>query len=261
MRLIVTRPRAQAQGWVATLCAAGVDAAALPLIEIAPVQDAEPLHEAWRQMGQWQFVMFVSATAVERFFAAGPATMAWPQVVRVGATGPGTVRALRQAGVPEANIDAPSEDAPRWDSEALWQRLVGRPWAGRRVLVVRGQDGRDWLSEQWAAQGAQLDFIAAYRRLPPAWTPEEQVLWQELLDAPDQALWHFSASEGVRHLAARHAAWPRSSALAIHERVLAAASALGFATLRQIAPTPAAAAQAWREAQVAAGCSVQSKAP
>lgn len=46
LRLIVTRPREQALPWVQALRAAGIDAQALPLIDIAPPADAAPVRAA-----------------------------------------------------------------------------------------------------------------------------------------------------------------------------------------------------------------------
>jgi uroporphyrinogen-III synthase len=48
LRLIVTRPAAQAEPWVQALRALGFDAVALPLIGIEPLADPAPVHEAWR---------------------------------------------------------------------------------------------------------------------------------------------------------------------------------------------------------------------
>ena len=46
MRVLVTRPISEAAPWVAGLAAAGHDAVALPLIEISPAQDLQPLIKA-----------------------------------------------------------------------------------------------------------------------------------------------------------------------------------------------------------------------
>ena len=45
-------------------------------------------------------------------------------------TGPGSVAALLRAGVPLAAIDAPSEAAAQFDSEALWQVVQPQVRAG-----------------------------------------------------------------------------------------------------------------------------------
>ena len=67
MRLLVTRPLAQADALVAELRAGGVDAVALPLIDIAPAADPQPLRQAWHELPSLALVMFVSANAVQHF--------------------------------------------------------------------------------------------------------------------------------------------------------------------------------------------------
>jgi uroporphyrinogen-III synthase len=49
MRVIVTRPAAEAAEWVEGLRARGFDAAALPLIDIRAA-DAAPLRDAWSRI-------------------------------------------------------------------------------------------------------------------------------------------------------------------------------------------------------------------
>jgi uroporphyrinogen-III synthase len=67
MRVIVTRPQTEATAWVQALCAAGLDAVALPLIDIAPLP-LPPTSSAQSAMRMnYTAWMFVSPNAV-RFF-------------------------------------------------------------------------------------------------------------------------------------------------------------------------------------------------
>ena len=236
MRLIVTRPAAQAQGWVEGLRALGLDAQALPLIDIAALNDPAPVHAAWRAMAGLSLVVFVSANAVAQFFAARPDDAPWPGGLAAGSTGPGTTAALQSAGVDR--IEAPAADAPQYDSEALWSRLSSWPWAGRRVLVVRGEDGRDWLAEQLRASGAEVAFVAAYRRQRPRLDAPSSALLAAALAAPAQHLWVFSSSEALTHLQALapDADWSRASAVASHPRIAEAARRAGFGRVDRVAP-------------------------
>jgi uroporphyrinogen-III synthase len=234
---LVTRPAAQAAGWVERLHAAGLDAAALPLIEIDRIEDPAPLLAAWAALPDCAFVMFVSANAVAHFFAARPTHAAWPAATRAGSTGPGTTAALHAAGVPPASVDAPQ--GPRFDADALWaQRLQPRAWAGRQVLIVRGQSGRDWLAERLAAAGARVQAVAAYRRHPPRPDAAGRAQLAAALAQPRRTLWLFSSAEAVRNLGALApgADWSRARALATHPRIEDAARALGFGEVR---PAPA----------------------
>lgn len=245
MLVIVTRPAAQAADWVAALTAAGHTAAAVPLLAIAEAPDAAAVRAAWADLAADDLVMFVSPNAVASFFAAAPGA-AWPAGVLAGATGPGTSAALRRAGVPDALIVEPGPDGP-FDSEGLWAQLVPRrAWAGARVSVVRGEGGRDWFADTLRGQRATVRFIEAYRRVPPVLDAAAADALARALRAPDQACWLFSSSEALGHLAelAPQVDWHASRALATHPRIAAAARALGFGDVREIAPGLPAALQA-----------------
>ncbi|MDQ6629970.1 MAG: uroporphyrinogen-III synthase, partial [Pseudomonadota bacterium] len=73
LRLIVTRPAAQAAHAVADLASRGVDAVAVPLIQVLPIADTGPIAALWSALPTHRLVVFVSANAVLHFFAARPA--------------------------------------------------------------------------------------------------------------------------------------------------------------------------------------------
>lgn len=237
MRLLITRPAAQAAPWVEALRALGIDAVALPLIAIEPPDDVAPLRAAWQALPDCALAMFVSANAVEHFFAARPPGTAWPAGVLAGSTGPGTSAALRNAGVASDVLVEPPADAPSFDSEALWARLRGRDWRGRRVLVVRGEDGRDWFAQTMRDAGAEVAFVRAYRRRAPRLDAAQQSLLEAALAQPARHLWHFSSSEAAGHLAALAPAadWSRAHAIASHPRIAQALRALGFGRVDEVA--------------------------
>jgi len=242
MRVIVTRPAAQATPWVQSLKQHGITAVALPLMEIAPALDAVALASAWQRLGEACLVMFVSANAVEHFFSGRPPGVAWPAGTQAASPGPGTTRALRDAGVPTPQIIEPAPDSPQFDSEALWQRLREQDWQGASVQVVRGDGGRDWLADTLREHGAEVSFVSAYRRIPPQWDEAAQALLAESLARPADQLWFFSSSESIDHLMAHlHAtavALPSGTrALATHPRIAGRAEAAGFAPVWQSLPT------------------------
>ena len=145
LTLLVTRPRLQCGAWLARLAELGVDAAALPLIEILPARDASPVIAAWAALPAVDLAVFVSPNAVEQFFAgAAVAAGTWPAETLAACVGPGSAQALADHGVPVAQIVQPAADAASLDSEHLWEQLSPmRAWAGARVLLLRGDGGRD----------------------------------------------------------------------------------------------------------------------
>ena len=72
MRVLVTRPEAEASLWVQDLRQRGFDAVALPLIDIVPAPQPQALQQEWRRLHEYRAVMFVSGTAVRHFFAQRP---------------------------------------------------------------------------------------------------------------------------------------------------------------------------------------------
>lgn len=257
-RVIVTRPVREAAGWVHALSKAGWHAVALPLIDILPVDDPGPVQRAWQALDAYAAVMFVSANAVAGFFESKPAVSqeAVAQeaikkiaISRAWATGPGTVQALQQAGVPPESIDAPPPEAAQFDAEALWQQVSTQVRVGQRVLIVRGRDaqavsavqgvGRDWLASRLTVAGAVVDFVVAYQRACPHLDKQQQQLAQEA--ACDGSVWLFSSSEAVANLRVSLPSqdWSAARAVATHARIAAAAKAAGFGVVCESRPTVA----------------------
>ncbi|MEI8169652.1 MAG: uroporphyrinogen-III synthase [Rhodoferax sp.] len=253
MRVIVTRPLREAQRWVQDLTASGLQAQALPLIKVGPVDDTTAVVQAWQRLADYVGVMFVSGNAAEHFFASkkplAPVFTAQAAIkTRAWATGPGTARALLRLGVAPDFLDAPSPDVAQFDSEALWQVVAPQVQPGTRVLIVRGADtlgsdpagqgsGREWFAKRVAQAGAQVDFVVAYQRCAPDFHAPEAALAQAA--ATDGSVWLFSSSEAVANLQdlLPDQAWSGARALATHPRIAAAARKIGFLDVAESRPT------------------------
>ena len=143
LRAIVTRPGQEADAWAAQIKRNGIEAVALPMIEIVAVPDRSQLAQAWKDLGAYDALMFVSSNAASHFFAARPTEIASPWVSgnkapRAWVTGPGSRAALLAQGVPAKHIDMPAPTAQSLDSEALWLQVEAQIGAGTRILIVRG---------------------------------------------------------------------------------------------------------------------------
>ena len=236
-RVVVTRPAAQALEWVRRLEAAGIAAVALPLIEIAAAPDRAALATAWAGLATRDLVVFASPNAVLHFFAAMPAGRRWPASVDAAAPGPGTADALRDCGVDGAHVIEPAADSAQFDSESLWRRLEGRDWRAKRVLVVRGDGGREWLAEQLTDAGAAVDAVGSYRRAAPVFAGADRGLLEVLARDPG-VVWLFTSSQAIGHLEAAAGAgrWGGATAIATHPRVAARARAAGFGRVVEAGP-------------------------
>lgn len=239
-RVIVTRPEPESHAWAEALQLRGVHCETLPLIEIAALPDSKDLAQTWRDVPRHLALMFVSANAVRFFMAARPANQPMP-LCRAWSTGPGTRAALLATGWPADLIDSPGEDAPQFDSEALWalvtqpvQVVVASSPSRPSVLIVRGADargqlaGRDWLALQLENAGLEVLQTVAYVRQAPVLTPAQQSLAQQAVG--DGSAWLFSSSEAAQHLLWALPELPvkQARALATHLRIAQRLQQLGW---------------------------------
>jgi uncharacterized protein HemX/uroporphyrinogen-III synthase len=149
--ILITRPAGQAERLVSLVEAAGGRPIAFPALEI------EPLPELATPQGNFDLVIFVSPTAVQcsagRMHDSG---------ARVAAVGSGTRRELEAHGFHD--VLAPQEGG---ESEALLALPELHDVAGKRVLIVRGEGGREALADTLGARGAQVEYFECYRRILP----------------------------------------------------------------------------------------------
>jgi uroporphyrinogen III methyltransferase/synthase len=159
-RVIVTRAREQASGLVERLQELGAATVELPVIEIGEPDDGgAALREAAGRVGEYDWVVFTSANAVVRFFAALGAVGSDTRALggrRVAAIGPGTADALAGAGVRADLVPA------RFVAESLLEAFPPGPG---RVLLPRAAVARDALPAGLAERGFTVDVVEAYRTI------------------------------------------------------------------------------------------------
>ena len=194
--VVITRPRAQAAGLAAAVAALGRTPVLLPLLEISPLPDQAHLHTVLAGLADYALVAFVSPNAIDAAFAH---IAAWPPGVALAVLGEGSRAALAGHGVTDANarIASPGLDAGS-DSESLLRMLDLAALAGRRVLIVRGESGRELMADGFAAAGALVTTVAAYRRRVPPLDAALAATLRALLDKPND--WIVTSSEALRGL-------------------------------------------------------------
>lgn len=161
--ILVTRPAEQAEGLAAGILRSGGTPILFPTLAIMPPHDPKALSHSIARLRDFDLIIFVSPTAVER---AWPFILErhgdWPEGFLIAAVGQGSVRALRGFGIRQ--ILAPEKEA---DSEHLLAMPELQDVRGRRVLVVRGEGGRELLAETLRRRGAQVEYAECYRRARP----------------------------------------------------------------------------------------------
>lgn len=257
---LVTRPAAAGHVLTQALRARGVDAHWLPAFEIGPPPDPALAQSTLAHLARFDLALFVSPAAV-RATAALLGECPWPAATAIGAVGAGTRDAARaalrfdaaalpqfiapdeeasEASAPEsAPESAPAEAAS--GSEAYWkvQRAhdAARGQAPQRVLILRAEQGRDWLQARFEQAGAEVTRLAVYARVARPWTADDaRWIAQRVAGVPPGLV--VTSSEAVDGLCAAATAadasgatlrWlQRGRALALHPRIVARLQAAGF---------------------------------
>ncbi|MBI5330675.1 MAG: uroporphyrinogen-III synthase [Betaproteobacteria bacterium] len=158
--ILVTRPAAQSAGLMRRLADLGAEPLLFPALAILPPADPAALARTLAHLDRYDLALFISPNAVERGLAA---VADWPAGLKLAAVGQGTAACLGRAGFTE--VLHPAAEA---DSEHLLALPELADMQGRRVLIFRGEGGREFLAETLIARGAQADYAECYRRgLPP----------------------------------------------------------------------------------------------
>lgn len=136
--------------------------ASLPLIDIVRLSDAElrQARDKIQELDRYDVVIFASQNAAR--FGAELIADYWPQLPikqRFVAFGKGTAALL--AELLAAEVAFPVDGS---DSEAVLRLPALNEVAGRKVLILRGVGGREYLAQTLSHRGASTDYGELYRR-------------------------------------------------------------------------------------------------
>lgn len=169
--VLVTRPADQADELCRVIEDAGGDAVRFPVLRIAGRAPQEVAAE-FARLPPPDIIVFVSRNAVAHGRAAVSASSA-----AVAAVGPATAARLEAAGT-RVDISV----AEGFNSEILLTHPALQDVRDRTVLIVRGEDGRALLGDTLRERGAQVHYLAAYRRetnrLPAADIEALEAAWR-----------------------------------------------------------------------------------
>ena len=162
--IVVTRPAQQARSLARLIEDAGASPFLFPAIEIRDVEDIGPFTRLVDRLDEFDLAVFISPNAIERAMHLIQARRKLPPRLKIAAIGGGSVKALERLGV--TGVIAPQG---RYDSEALLER--GEIAGARRVVIFRGEGGREHLGDALSARGAKVEYAECYRRVKPALDP------------------------------------------------------------------------------------------
>ena len=231
-RVLVTRPAGQAERLCSLIEAAGGEAVRLPAIEIREPADPGPLTTLVAALDSYDLAVFISVNAVNRGLDFILDRRAWPARTRIATVGVRSAEALVRFGL---RVDLVPEHS--FNSEALLALDELQDMTGKRVVIFRGNGGRELLHDTLVGRGARVDYVEVYRRVCPEVAEEtmRQLLQPGVLDCIT-----ITSNETLQNLYTM--AGPRGQPLlrdiplvVAGERQAALAAALGFAPPARIA--------------------------
>ena len=207
-RVLLTRPAEESAALAASLSEVGIFSSSLPLLETQPLPITAEHQAVFQDLDRYCAVIVVSKPAARRALQLldqyAPAVPALPWF----SVGAATAQVLADHGL---DVSYPEVGD---DSEALLELPRLREAVAvddARVLILRGQGGRELLAERLRGQGASVDYLELYRRFLPAYDPD--VLTQRINVERLNGL-VVSSGQGFLHLQGLAGAdWPRVAQL------------------------------------------------
>ncbi|MDQ3186208.1 MAG: uroporphyrinogen-III synthase [Pseudomonadota bacterium] len=226
INILVTRPVHQASGLAAKICAAGGTALLFPVLEILDTKNQRGLLDIVARLDEFDLAIFISPNAVDKAMSLIREKRTLPPRLKIAAVGQGTRRVLRNFGIDE--VVAPTT---HFDSEALLDMDDLQQVQGKRVVIFRGDGGRELLGDELLKRGvAALEYAECYRRAKPnADTASLLRAWEN----NKMSAITITSSEGLRNLfdmvGQPGKIWLKKTPLFVsHERIAQTASKLGL---------------------------------
>ncbi|MDD1615336.1 MAG: hypothetical protein CG439_407 [Methylococcaceae bacterium NSP1-2] len=225
-RVLVTRPAHQAENLCRLIEQQGGVAVRLPTLEIVECDDLFAIQKNLAHLESFQWLIFVSVNAVNFALKANdgkiPRFKTQPTCAAIGKA---TANALERAGVV---VDLTPE--PPYNSEALLAMPELQHVQGQRVLIVRGEGGREELANTLQSRGADVHYLNVYKRIMPRMNNAEIIL---LLEQNQLDVITATSGEVLQNLlimldATRHQQLFNLPLVVVSDRIKQMATELGF---------------------------------
>jgi len=163
--ILICRPEPEASRLARQFQTAGAETLVLPMIEREPLPETPERRATILGLDEFSHVIAVSPYAA-RLLLEELDTW-WPQLP-VGlnwyGVGAGTAKALAEYGL------KPRKPDEGWTSEALLKLPSLARLDNERVLVARGEEGRELIRKTLEVRGARVTIMPLYRRYCPDYT-------------------------------------------------------------------------------------------
>ena len=174
-RVVLTRPAGQAGQLADLIRAQGGEPVLFATLEILEARNLAPFFALVDRLEAFDLAIFISANAVNKALKLVRARRSWPPGLRVATVGRASARELQRHGFDSVIVPAQGSD-----SEALLALPELKHFAGRHVVIFRGEGGRELLADTLAARGAVVEYAECYRRGRPQTDAAPLIeLWQQ----------------------------------------------------------------------------------
>lgn len=161
-KILVTRAVHQADSLCNLIEQRQGKAVRFPVLQLLPVDDFVKVKETLGQLGDFDWVFFISSNAVNFALQTKSGRIDTVRNVRFAAIGQATAKAMQQAGIA---IDLIPDQG--YSSEALLDMPELNQVKGYKCLIIKGQGGREMLAETLRLRGAKVVNLEVYKRVVP----------------------------------------------------------------------------------------------
>ncbi|MES2819101.1 MAG: uroporphyrinogen-III synthase [Pseudomonadota bacterium] len=208
-RLLLTRPAEECPALACQLAEVGVASSSLPLLVIEPLPETAEQGATFRDLDRYCAVIAVSKPAARLGLALLDRYRPPPLADRPWfAVGAATAQILANHGVQVFHPETGE------DSEALLalpELAAALTAHAPRVLILRGEGGREALAECLRGQGVVVDYLTLYRRQLPEY-PKDCLVQRIQAERLNGLV--VSSGQGFEHLRRLAAeAWPQLARL------------------------------------------------
>ena len=160
--IVVTRPTHQAEPLVQRLEAEGATVLRFPVLEIQGLENKEPALSLIAELSEFAWAIFVSANAVEHGIALVRSNGKFPRGLKFASVGSATAQTLERLGI--RPVLRPTNDLGS-DGLLAMPALRSEQIRGKRIVIFRGEGGRERLGNVLRERGARVDYAEVYRRV------------------------------------------------------------------------------------------------
>ena len=160
---MITRPAHQAGPLTQAITHAGGQAFLFPTLEITPAELSATDIERLQQINHYDIIIFISPNAVEHGLKQINANTPLADNVLLAAIGQGTAKALHNTLGKNPDIVPETE----FNSEGLLATPAMQDVTSKRILIIRGNPGRETLKQGLEQRGATVDYLSVYQRSIP----------------------------------------------------------------------------------------------